>query len=402
MKINWKTCLKVGITIFLVYIAISCWEDISGVLTAVIAATFPLAIGAVIAYVINIPMTFYEKYYFPKKKEKFFQVTRRPVCMIAAFLTVIAVVVLVVWLIIPKLGECVSLIIAKFPGAFERVLLFVQSLDIMPETIIDNLSEIDLESRLTDIIGTLTSGIGNVVGGVISIVASVFSGVVTAFLSIIFSVYILASKDTLRKGGKNLLDRYMNEKLNSRVSYVLSVLDECFHSYIVGQCTEAVVLGVLCTLGMLIFGFPYALMIGALVGFTALIPVAGAYIGAGVGAFMIFTESPVKALFFLIFIVVLQQLEGNIIYPKVVGTSIGLPALWVLAAVTIGGGIFGIMGMLLGVPIAATIYRIVGDDIKKGRPVGTEKGILAEIVSDEEEPTEEKTEEKTEHGSESE
>lgn len=383
MKITWKNCLKIGVTFFLLYIAIVFWEDISGLLSAIFAAMFPLLIGGAIAYVINIPMTFYEKHYFPKQKGKFFTVTRRPVCMTAAFLTVVAVVVLVVWLIIPKLGECVSVIVAKFPGLFEKALAFARGLDVMPEDILNSLSEIDWQSKLTDIIGTITSGVGNVVGGVISVVAGVFSGIVTVLLSIIFSIYILATKDSLKNGGTKLLNRYASEKWNKRISYVLSVLNECFHSYIVGQCTEALILGVLCTIGMLIFGFPYALMIGALIAFTALIPVAGAYIGAGVGAFMILTESPVQALLFLVFILVLQQLEGNIIYPKVVGTSMGLPGIWVLAAVTIGGGIFGVLGMLLGVPIAAAVYRIVGDDLKKAEPVSETETIQIEENTEE-------------------
>lgn len=368
MKIEWKTCLKIGVSLFLLYIAIICWSDVSGFLKSALAAAFPLIIGGAVAYVINIPMTFYEKHYFPKKDNKFVRVTRRPFCMTAAFLTVVAVVALVIWLIIPKLGECVSLIVAKFPATFEKILEFARSLDVMPETIIDSVSTIDWQSKIMDVSEKLTSGIGNVVGGVISIVAGVFSGIVTALLSLIFSIYILASKDTLRKQSKRFLNRYANEKWNARITYVCTVFDECFHSYIVGQCTEALIIGVLCTIGMLILGFPYALMIGALVAFTALIPVAGAYIGAGVGAFMIFTESPIKAFFFLIFILILQQIEGNIIYPKVVGTSMGLPGIWVLAAVTIGGGVFGIIGMLLGVPIAAAIYRILGDDIKKANP----------------------------------
>jgi len=145
------------------------------------------------------------------------------------------------------------------------------------------------------------------------------------------------------------------------------VLNETFHKFIVGQCTEAVILGVLCTLGMLIFRLPYATMIGALVAFTSLIPIAGAYIGAGVGAFMIMTVSPMSALGFLIFLVILQQIEGNIIYPKVVGTSIGLPGLWVLASITVGGGLAGITGMLLGVPLTAALYRVLRERLRKER-----------------------------------
>ena len=161
------------------------------------------------------------------------------------------------------------------------------------------------------------------------------------------------------------MKRYMSTGLCANVHHVLSVLNECFHKYIVGQCTEALILGGLCTLGMLILQLPYATMTGAVIAFTALIPVAGAYIGAGVGAFMILTVSPVKAIIFLIFIVILQQLEGNLIYPRVVGSSMGLPGIWVLAAVTVGGGVMGIPGMLLCVPLAAAFYKLLREDVNR-------------------------------------
>ena len=157
----------------------------------------------------------------------------------------------------------------------------------------------------------------------------------------------------------------MRPKWAKRLLYGLRIFNESFRGYIVGQCTEAVILGVLCVVGMLIFRFPYAGMIGSLVGFTALIPVAGAYIGAAVGAVMILTQSPLKALLFGVFLVILQQLEGNLIYPRVVGRSIGLPALWVLAAVTVGGSLMGIPGMLLGVPITAALYRLIREDMSR-------------------------------------
>jgi len=170
------------------------------------------------------------------------------------------------------------------------------------------------------------------------------------------------------------------EKQGRKISYVTGVINDSFHRYIVGQFTEAIILGVLCALGMLVFGFPYAGMIGALIGFTALIPVAGAYIGGVVGFIMILTVSPVKALLFIVFLVVLQQLEGNLIYPKVVGGSLGLPAIWVLAAVTIGGALMGISGMLIGVPIAASVYRLIRDDMRR-------KAQDRQFVSEQEEKT---------------
>ena len=161
---------------------------------------------------------------------------------------------------------------------------------------------------------------------------------------------------------------YIKPHTRETISYVLDTANKSFSSFIVGQCTEAVILGTLCTVGMLIFRFPYAAMTGTVVGVTALIPIVGAYIGAVVGGFMIFTQDPIQALLFLVFLVVLQQLEGNLIYPRVVGTSIGLPGIWVLAAVTIGGGAAGISGMLLGVPLAATLYRLLNDSVDRRLP----------------------------------
>ena len=213
------------------------------------------------------------------------------------------------------------------------------------------------------ILSTLTSGVTNVMSAVITTVSSVFSALVTGLLAVIFSIYILLGKDSLKEQFGKLLRRFLNPKWQGRMCYVMHTVDDCFHRYIVGQCLEAVIIGCLCAFGMGLLRLPYATMIGALVGFTALIPVAGAYIGAGVGAFMILTVDPVQALVFLIFLVILQQLEGNLIYPRVVGSSLGLPGIWVLAAVTVGGGIMGIGGMLLGVPLAAAAYRMLRDDV---------------------------------------
>lgn len=203
---------------------------------------------------------------------------------------------------------------------------------------------------------------------VVNVVSRVFSGIVTGLLAIIFSLYLLIGKDKLSSQCERVMKRYMKKTWYEKTVYVLRILNDCFGKYIVGQCTEAVILGLLCTLGMLIFRFPYATMIGALIAFTALIPVAGAYIGGAIGAFMVLTVSPVKAVLFVVFLVILQQIEGNLIYPRVVGSSIGLPGIWVLAAVTVGGGVMGIFGMLLGVPIAAAIYRMLRDDINKAEP----------------------------------
>jgi len=205
-----------------------------------------------------------------------------------------------------------------------------------------------------------------------SVVASVSSAVITGFLSLIFALYMLIGKEKLLGQLHRLLQAYVKPQACERLLYIGSVFNSSFHRFFVGQSIEALILGGLCIIGMYILQFPYALMIGTLIGFTALIPVVGAFIGAGIGAFMIFTVSPLQAVFFIIFIVILQQLEGNLIYPKVVGSSIGLPAIWVLVAVTVGGGLFGILGMLLGVPAAAALYRLLRENVEKREAAASE------------------------------
>ena len=365
MKLRWSTCFKVGVSIFLLYLAVNYWQAVADVVSAMLGAAMPLIIGAFIAYMVNILMAKYEKWYFPKAKNKFLVNSRRPVCMTGAFASLLAILALVVYLIAPQLAEAVQIIIAAIPEVAETLLDLAEEHKILNEETLAALNAIDWQSQIGNLVNVLTSGIGSVMDMLISTVSSVFSIIVTGFLSIIFSIYILANKEGLRNQVHRLSHRYIHDKIREKVKYVLVTFNDCFRKYIVGQCIEAVILGALCTLGMWILQLPYAAMVGALIAVTALIPVAGAYIGAGVGAFMILTVDPMKALIFLIFIIVLQQLEGNLIYPRVVGSSMGLPGIWVLAAVSVGGGIMGIMGMFLGVPLAAALYRIIKEHVSK-------------------------------------
>lgn len=363
MKIHWRDCFKVAVTAFLLYLCIAYWKTGVSLLSALLGAAMPLVIGCIVAYLVNILMAKYESMYFPASGKKAVVKSRRPVCMLLAFVTLVAIVVLVVLLVVPQLTSCIQVILAGIPGFMEDVIDLVDDWGILSAETLGYLENIDWNSRIGELVQMITSGLGNVVEMLISAVSSVFSWLVTGLLSLIFSIYLLSSKETLLVQLRRLMNRYLSDRANSKIRYVVDVLNDCFRRYIVGQCTEAVILGCLCALGMWILRLPYGAMIGALVAFTALIPVAGAYIGAGVGAFMILTVDPAKALIFLIFIVVLQQLEGNLIYPKVVGSSMGLPGIWVLAAVTVGGGIFGIGGMLLGVPLAAAGYRLLREDV---------------------------------------
>ena len=365
MKLQWKTCMKIGVSVFVLYLLIHYWSLLAGVLSGVLRAAAPLFLGAVIAYILNILMSAYERKFFPNSQKEAVIRLRRPICLVGAFLTLIAIVVLIVSLVVPQLVSCFRLIFAELPGFIERTLIMVEEWGILPEDIMTALESIDWRSRIGQIVELVSTSLGSVVDVLYAAISSVFSVLVTSLVGLIFAVYVLVSKENLRRQWLKLTGRYLPEIWHKRLNYVLATVNDCFHRYIVGQCLEAVILGVLCAVGMWILRLPYAAMVGALIAFTALIPVAGAYIGAGVGAFMILTVSPVKALVFLVFILILQQLENNLIYPKVVGSSIGLPGIWVLAAVTVGGGILGVGGMLLGVPIAAALYRMLRDDVYK-------------------------------------
>ena len=363
MKIEFKTCAKIAGCVFALYLAIIYWESFAKFAGVVIGAASPLFIGAAIAYVVNLLMSFYERKFFSKTKNPKVLKVKRPLCMIIAFITLVAVISLVVWLVLPEFVSAIMLVVDYIPDAVDWIVKQLEKLEYVPQDIIDMLVSIDWKSQIEKIVKAVTSGVGSVMGVVISTVSTVLGGIVTSFISIIFSIYILLGKEKLGKQADKLAKKYLKQSWYEKLRYVIVVLNDCFKKYIVGQCTEAVILGGLCAVGMMILVLPYATMIGALVAFTALIPVAGAFIGGGVGAFMILMVNPVQALVFVVFLVVLQQLEGNIIYPKVVGSSMGLPAIWVLAAVTIGGGVAGILGMLLGVPVAAAAYRILRSDV---------------------------------------
>ncbi len=377
MKIDIRKHTSLLVGLFILYLCIRYWDTAVSVFSLAISAATPLIMGAVIAYILNILMSFFERFYFPKSKSKAVIGTRRMVCMLLAFLSLIGIVALIIGIVVPELINCIKHLFAEVPAAVMNLLEYLEKNDalaqyviVVEEYLVENFS--GMEDKLVSGAQSLLSGVGGIMGSVASAVGSVFSGIVTLLVAIIFSIYILLGKEKLGAQSRRIISTYL-QKQSKRIFYVIDVLDDSFHNFIVGQCTEAVVLGVLCMVGMWIFRFPYAMMIGVLIGFTALIPIAGAYIGAGVGAFMMLTESPLTSVLFLIFIVVLQQLEGNLIYPRVVGSSIGLPGIWVLAAITVGGGLMGVVGMLLAVPITAAIYKLVQTDVRRRNYVETVK-----------------------------
>ncbi len=361
-------------------------------LVVLIGFMSPIFLGFAIAFVINIIMVRLEKIYFPKAKNAFLVKSRRPVCIFLSLLIILLVIACVCIIVIPELIGAFTLLSHELSSSSDSIISktaeFISRIPPLEEWLSTNLG-IDLKNTesinweqsatklLAMIFGSDGSGkLGTIMDSSISIVSNIGGKVVRFFIALVFGIYALASKEKLGRQIKRLVYAYLRPKLADRIYHICGVANETFSNFIVGQCTEAVILGLLCSLGMTIFRFPYAPMIGTLVGATALIPVIGAYIGAIVGAFMVFTQGgPIQALLFVVFIIVLQQLEGNLIYPKVVGSSVGLPGIWVLAAVTIGASLNGVFGMLIGVPLAATIYRLIGEDSRKRLRKKNEKGI---------------------------
>lgn len=328
---------------------------------------FPLVLGGIMAYILNIVMRRLEKWYFPKSQNKLIQKTKRMVCIFLSFFLIVLIILLVFRLVIPELINTITMIGHWIPIELAKLQEFLaEHSDQIPELEkwINSLS-FDWEATAQKLLSYLTSGVGGILGSTLSLVGTISIGVTNFVIGLIFAIYILANKEKLKRQLMKIARAYCKPALVEKALGVLKVANETFSSFIVGQCTEAVILGTLCVIGMKICQFPYAPMIGAFVGATALIPVVGAYLGGAVGFLMILTVSPLKAVLFVVFLVILQQLEGNIIYPRVVGSSIGLPGMWVLAAVTIGGGLAGVGGMLLGVPLTATIYKLLRSDVNK-------------------------------------
>lgn len=345
----------------LLILGIKYFDQIAGVALKLWNVAFPLILGVAVAYVINIIMVRVERIYFPKTKNRFVTASRRGVSIVVSLLLVAGIFSLVARLVLPELGKAFAVIGRNVPIFLEEAAAWLEKNN--AGNTADMLKNVDWNNVMDKVADVVKSGFTSFVNSTLTAVGAVVGSVVNFFIGLIFGIYILSGKEKLHSQVSRIMHAYMKERTVARIRYIYRTANETFSSFIIGQCTEAVILGTLCTIGMLLFRFPYAPMIGAFIGATALIPIVGAYLGSAVGAFMILTVDPLKALLFIIFIVVLQQLEGNLIYPRVVGSSIGLPGIWVLAAVTVGGGLGGIGGMLLGVPVAATAYKLIRNDV---------------------------------------
>ena len=372
MELNKKNIKRILLLVacsIILYWALNNLSTLGKLLGSFFSLFSPLLIGAGIAYVMNLLLKAIERLWDMalKKAPELWRVKlKRPICLTATILLFLGIIFAIFFILIPRLEEAGSTLIANVPGYITQIQNWWGSLVDFAAGHGVTLPELSMnvEDATKFISKILSSDSGNVVNTTIDITTSILGALVNILLALVFSVYMLAQKETLISQSRRLLLAALPRKAGQRTMHILKLTNNAFSSFVTGQVTEAFILGSLCCIGMLILRLPYALPVSVIISFTSLIPIFGAWIGAATGAFLIVFVSPIKALTFLIFLLILQQVEGNLIYPKVVGKSVGLPGLWVLAAVTIGGGIFGMLGMLLGVPICSVIYALVQDFIR--------------------------------------
>ncbi len=326
----------------------------------------PLLLGGAMAFILNVPMRAIERRLFPVRPGK--QVKgRRPMALLITLLAVIGVLVLASSVIGPGIAEAVRSLAAQVPAAAERLWAQISWLEQYLPMLESLLADWNMEDwkNITQKAAQLLQSWG---GGILSsgsmVIGGVVSGVSTFVIALIFSFYILLQKEKLGRQGRQVLYALLPERRADRTLEILRLSSRTFSSFLSGQCLEACILGTLFVVSMTIFRMPYALLVGVLISLTALIPIVGAFIGCGVGALLIAIADPWKALGFIVLFLVLQQVEGNLIYPHVVGSSVGLPSIWVLAAVTLGGSLMGILGMLVFIPLCSVLYALFRDYVK--------------------------------------
>lgn len=375
-----KRDIKKNIILIITYIALIIFvlvnfEKILSILGYIINIFSPFIFGAIVAFVLNVLVNFIERKLFGKVKKKTWLKIKRPLSIAISVVLVIFIIVFIMNLLIPQLKNSVSLFTDSLPTYKEDIINIMNKFN-LEETTIKNVSDYldNFGKVITDYIKGNSKDVITVTTEVATSLIAIIS---KAVIAIVFAIYIIAQKETLKRQFNKLMSAYLKPRTVNRINKYASMANTTFSNFVTGQCLEALIFGSLCFLGMLILRLPYATTIAVLLGFTALIPVFGAFIGTFLGAFLILMISPIKAIIFVVFILVLQQIEGNLIYPKVVGKSVGLPGIWVLLSVTIGASVGGILGMLIATPLCSLLYillrQAVNDRINSNKIVNRVK-----------------------------
>ena len=361
-KISIKKIRELIVFTALLVVALWKFDVVLGVLKTIWDIIFPFVLGGAIAFLTNVPMSFLEKKIFEnvKKKNKIVRKLKRPISLILTIVLVVGVIALVMFGVIPQLTRTMGNLVTSINDFIPQMQswigeFFHNNQEIM--NLVDQI-EFDPDQAIKWGISLLGNGAGNMMNTTMSAVGSIVSGVATFFIAFSFACYVLFQKEKLHVQIRKVLFAFLPKQKADAFLKVCSLTYRTFANFLTGQCLEAVILGCMFVVTLSILRMPYALLIGVLIAFTALIPIFGAFIGCAVGSFLIFMVSPKQAIIFIIVFLVLQQIEGNLIYPHVVGESVGLPSIWVLAAVTIGGNLMGIVGMLVFIPLLSVVYTI--------------------------------------------
>lgn len=362
-KLSMKKIRELIVFTALIVVALWKFDVVLGVIRAIWGIIFPFVLGGAIAFVINVPMSFLEKKLFGKAKEKGSKAAgklARPVSLLLTIVLVVGVIVLVMFGLIPQLTETIGSLMNSIADFIPQMQSWVREFTHNNREIMDlvNQMEFNPNKAIQWGMSILGNGAGNFMNTTMTAVGSIVSGVTTFFIAFSFACYILFQKEKLHVQVRKVFFAFIPKRKAEVILEVCSLTYRTFANFLAGQCLEAVILGSMFVITLSILKMPYALLIGIIIAFTALIPIFGAFIGCALGCLLIFMVSPKQAILFILVFLILQQIEGNLIYPHVVGSSVGLPSIWVLAAVTIGGNLLGIVGMLIFIPLVSVLYTL--------------------------------------------
>lgn len=333
----------------------------------ILGILFPFLLGAFIAFLLSMPMNWIERKLFSNQEKSKIGKLKRPISLVLTLMLLIGILSIVGFLIVPALTETVQKIIATIPEFLMGIVKKLEKWNIPAQELEQWISNMAINWPLIGqkVLGYLQHWSSGIVSSTFGVVSSVVQGTSTMVISFIFSIYVLCSKEKLYRQFKMLLYAFLPEKICDETIRIGSLIHRTFSSFFAGQCVEACILGSMFVISMAVLRIPYAVLIGVLIAVTALIPIFGAFIGCVTGVVLILMVDPMKALMFLVLFFILQQLEGNLIYPKVVGSSVGLPSIWVLVAVTTGGSVMGILGMILFIPMFSVAYSLIRENTAK-------------------------------------
>lgn len=353
-----------GLIVFtiVVFLGLSNLDTILSALNKFLSVISPFLIGAGIAFLLNLPMSFLERQFETRIKNETLRAWKRPLCLLISILFILLILALIAMILFPRLVESVVMVLNILPGSFReisRLLGGFPPLQAMFDKFMSQWPDMNFTDIGQHLIGFLQSGSGNIAGTTFSFIGGVFGTVLNFVLGFFFAVYVLGTKETLARQATILLYAFLPERIADYILHVGKISYRSFHNFLTGVCMEVLVQSALVITMMTIFRFPFALVIGIITGFLAFIPYFGAYIGAVIGFLIILTVDVRQAFAFLLFISILQQIEGNVIYPRIVGKKVGLTPLWTLIAVTLGGSLFGFVGLLIFVPLTSVIYQLV-------------------------------------------